>query len=130
MFKYSRTSGSGSFSWVIQRVTGIVLVIVMIGHYILMHYNPQSGHTYDAVLARMQSNWYRVLDLTFVVLGMYHGLNGLWSIFRDYKLKPWQTITALSLLIIFGLAFTLWGIKTILDIPYVPTTNSVVNLIK
>ena len=128
MFKYQRSSGSGSFGWVFQRITGIVLVVVLIGHYILMHYNPESGHTYDAVLARMQSSWYRVLDLTFVVLAMYHGLNGLWSIFRDYRLKPWQSITAVSLLIIFGLAFTLWGIKTILDIPYV-STNSVVNLV-
>jgi succinate dehydrogenase / fumarate reductase membrane anchor subunit len=128
MFRYQRSSGSGSFSWVAQRITGIVLVIVMIGHYILMHYNPESGHTYDAVLVRMQSNWYRVLDLTFVVLGMYHGLNGVWSIFRDYRLKPWQTITVITLLIIFGLAFTLWGIKTILDIPYV-STNSIVNIL-
>lgn len=128
MFKYQRSSGSGSFSWVVQRITGIVLVVVLIGHYILMHYNPESGHTYDAVLARMQSSWYRVLDLTFVVLAMYHGLNGVWSIFRDYKLKPWQTITVISLLIIFGLAFTLWGIKTILDIPYI-SNNSVVSLV-
>jgi len=129
MFKYQRSSGSGSFSWVFQRITGIVLVVVLIGHYILMHYSPESGHTYDAVLARMQSNWYRVLDLTFIVLAMYHGLNGLWSIFRDYRLKPWQTLTVISLLIIFGLAFTLWGIKTILDIPYV-STNSIVNLVQ
>ncbi len=129
MFKYQRSSGSGSFSWVVQRITGIVLVVVLIGHYILMHYNPESGHTYDAVLTRMQSNWYRVLDLTFVVLAMYHGLNGVWSIFRDYKLKAWQTITVISLLIVFGLAFSLWGIKTILDIPYV-STNSVVNLVR
>ncbi len=129
MFKYQRSSGSGSFSWVVQRITGIVLVVVVIGHYILMHYNPESGHTYDAVLTRMQSNWYRVLDLTFVVLAMYHGLNGVWSIFRDYKLKAWQTITVISLLIIFGLAFSLWGIKTILDIPYV-STNSIVNLVR
>ena len=129
MFKYQRSSSSGSFSWVVQRITGIVLVVVVIGHYILMHYNPESGHTYDAVLTRMQSNWYRVLDLTFVVLAMYHGLNGVWSIFRDYKLKAWQTITVISLLIIFGLAFSLWGIKTILDIPYV-STNSVVNLVR
>ena len=121
MFKYQRSSGSGSFSWVFQRITGIILVVIMIGHYILMHYHPDSGHTYDAVLIRMQSSWYRVLDLTFVVLAMYHGLNGVWSIFRDYRLKPWQTITALSVIIIFGLAFTLWGIKTILDIPYVQT---------
>jgi len=129
MFKYQRSSGSGSFSWVFQRITGIVLVVVLIGHYILMHYTPESGHTYDAVLARMQSNWYRVLDLTFIVLAMYHGLNGVWSIFRDYRLKPWQTLTVISLLIIFGLAFTLWGIKTILDIPYV-STNSIVNLVQ
>lgn len=121
MFKYQRSSGSGSFSWVFQRITGIILVVILIGHYILMHYHPESGHTYDAVLIRMQSSWYRVLDLTFVVLAMYHGLNGVWSIFRDYRLKPWQTITVLSVIIILGLSFTLWGIKTILDIPYVQT---------
>jgi succinate dehydrogenase / fumarate reductase membrane anchor subunit len=129
MFNYKRSRNSGSFSWVLQRITGIVLVVVMIGHYILMHYNPQSGHSYEAVLIRMQSNWYRVLDLTFVVLGMYHGMNGVWGIFRDYKLKSWQTITVVSFLIIFGLAFTLWGIKTIMDIPYV-ATSSVAFLVK
>jgi succinate dehydrogenase / fumarate reductase membrane anchor subunit len=129
MFNYKRSRNSGSFSWVFQRITGIVLVVVMIGHYILMHYNPQSGHSYEAVLIRMQSNWYRVLDLTFVVLGMYHGMNGVWGIFRDYKLKSWQSITVVSFLIIFGLAFTLWGIKTIMDIPYV-ATSSVAFLVK
>jgi succinate dehydrogenase / fumarate reductase membrane anchor subunit len=129
MFKYQRSRTTGSTSWVIQRITGIVLVVVMIGHYILMHYNPESGHSYDAVLARMQSSWYRVLDLTFIVLGMYHGLNGVWGIFRDYKLKPWQSITVFSLILVFGLAFTLWGIKTILDIPYV-TSNSTTFLVK
>ncbi|MEO8514959.1 MAG: succinate dehydrogenase, hydrophobic membrane anchor protein [Ignavibacteria bacterium] len=124
MYKHQNSRSSGSFSWVFQRVTGLILVVVMIGHYILMHYTPESGHTYDAVLARMQSNWYRVLDLTFIVLGMYHGLNGIWGIFRDYKLKQWQTITIMGILIIFGLAFTLWGIKTVLDIPYVQTSTS------
>jgi len=119
MYKHQSSRNSGSFSWIFQRITGIVLVVVMIGHYLLMHFNPENGHTYAAVLARMQNSWYRVLDLTFVVLGMYHGLNGVWSIFRDYKLKQWQSVTVLSLIIIFGLAFTLWGIKTILDIPYV-----------
>ena len=123
MYKHQTTRSSGSFSWVFQRVTGVILVVILIGHYILMHYTPESGHTYDAVLARMQSNWYRVLDLVFVVLAMYHGLNGVWGIFRDYKLKQWQSVAIMGFLIIFGLAFTLWGIKTILDIPYVQTTS-------
>lgn len=124
MYKHQNSRSSGSFSWVFQRVTGVILVVILIAHYILMHYNPTSGHTYDSVLARMQSNWYRVLDLTFIVLGMYHGLNGVWGIFRDYKLKPWQTVSILGIIIIGGLAFTLWGIKTILDIPYVSTVTS------
>jgi succinate dehydrogenase / fumarate reductase membrane anchor subunit len=126
MYKHQNSRSSGSFSWVFQRVTGIILVVVLIGHYILMHYTPDSGHTYDAVLARMQSNWYRVLDLTFVVLGMYHGMNGIWGIFRDYKLKSWQTISIVGVVLIVGLAFTLWGIKTILDIPYVSTVTSTI----
>ncbi len=129
MFKYQVSRTTGSTGWVIQRITGIVLVVIMISHYILMHYNPESGHSYEAVLARMQSSWYRVLDLTFIVLGMYHGLNGVWGIFRDYKLKPWQSITVFSLILVLGLAFTLWGIKTILDIPYV-TSNSTTFLVK
>lgn len=121
MYKHQASRSSGSFSWVFQRITGVILVVILIGHFILMHYTPESGHTYDAVLARMQSNWYRVLDLVFVVLAMYHGLNGVWGIFRDFKLKQWQSVTILSVIIILGLAFTLWGIKTILDIPYVQT---------
>lgn len=121
MYKHQASRGSGSFNWVFQRVTGVILVVILIGHFILMHYTPESGHTYDAVLARMQSNWYRVLDLVFVVLAMYHGLNGVWGIFRDFKLKQWQSVTILGLIVIIGLAFTLWGIKTILDIPYVQT---------
>jgi succinate dehydrogenase / fumarate reductase, membrane anchor subunit len=124
LYKHRDSRSSGSFSWIFQRISGLILVVVMIGHYILMHYTPESGHTYDAVLARMQSNWYRVLDLVFLLLAMYHGLNGIWGIFRDYKLKPWQSITIIGLLIVSGLAFSLWGIKTILDIPYVQTSTS------
>ncbi len=119
MFKYNSSKSSGSKSWVLQRVTGIALVVLMIGHYILMHYHPDSGHTYQAVLTRMQFSWYRIIDLSFLVLGMYHGLNGVWGIFRDYKLKNWMNLSIISALIIFGLAFVAWGVSIIFSIPYV-----------
>ena len=91
MYKYKGTKDSGGRSWLMQRITGLALVVLMIGHYVLMHYTPESGHTYDAVLGRMQYSWYRIIDITFVTLAMYHGLNGVWGVFRDYKLKTWQS---------------------------------------
>ena len=118
MFNYKGSKESGAKSWVLQRISGIVLVIFAIGHYILMHYHPESGKTYEAVLARMQFPWYRIVDLTFITFGMYHGLNGIWNIFRDYNLKPWSKITIVSFLIIFGIAFMVWGYSIIFQIPY------------
>ena len=54
MYKYKGTKDSGSKSWLLQRISGLALVVFMIGHYVLMHYTPESAHTYDAVLGRMQ----------------------------------------------------------------------------
>jgi len=121
MFKYQSSKNSGAQSWILQRISGIALVVLMIGHYILMHYHPDSGHTYDAVLGRMQYSWYRIIDLTFLTLGMYHGLNGIWGIFRDYDVKPWLKITIVSALIFLGIAFTAWGYNIIFSIPYLKT---------
>ena len=118
MYKYQASKNSGSFNWVMVRITGLALVVFMIGHYILMHYNPDSGHTYEAVFARMQSSWYRIIDLSFITLAMYHGLIGIWMIFRDYKLKSWLRISIIAALVIFGIAFTAWGYNIIFSIPY------------
>lgn len=118
-YKYKASKNSGSSSWVLQRITGLALVVLMIGHYILMHYQPESGHTYGAVLNRMQHSWYRIIDITFITLGMYHGLNGIWNIFRDYKLKQWAKLSIISALILLGIAFTAWGYSIIFSIPYV-----------
>ncbi len=118
MYKYQSSKNSGAKSWILQRITGLALVVLMLGHYILMHYSPDSGHTYQAVLTRMQFSWYRIIDLLFVTLAMYHGLNGVWGIFRDYKLAPWLKISIVSALVILGVAFTAWGYNIIFSIPY------------
>lgn len=119
MFNYTASKESGAKSWVFQRITGIILVVFTIGHFILMHYQPDNGKTYEAVLGRMQSPWYRLIDIVFITFAMYHGLNGIWNIFRDYKLNQWAKITIISFLIVFGVVFTIWGYQIIFSIPYI-----------
>lgn len=123
MFRYQPSKNTGSKSWMLQRITGLALVVLMIGHYILMHYHPESGHTYEAVLKRMSFSWYRIIDLTFLILGFYHGLNGLWNIFRDYDLKPWAKISVVSALVILWVIFVSWGFAIIFSIPYAPVIS-------
>jgi succinate dehydrogenase / fumarate reductase membrane anchor subunit len=113
--KYYGSRGSGAPAWYLQRVSGVALFVVAIGHYILMHYHLDSGHTYDAVLARMQNPLYKALQISFVVLGLYHGLSGTWNIFRDYKMPAWLSWTILGLLYLAGISFASLGIATILS---------------
>jgi len=113
-FKFNGSRNSGAKNWYIQRISGVILVIVLIGHYILMHATPDSGHTYQAVLARLHQPIWKVIDLTFVTLGLWHGLNGTWNVIRDYELKPWISTTIYTTLILVALAFWFLGINTIL----------------
>lgn len=114
-YKQIPSKSGGAVPWFLQRVTGIVLLFVMIGHYILMHYNIDSGHSYEAVLSRMQNPFYKGLQMTFVVLGIYHGINGTWSVIRDFKLNQVVTWTLYSLLVISGVVFSLIGITTLMS---------------
>ncbi len=113
-YKIHRSQTSGAPSWFWQRVTGIVLVVVLLGHYVLMHATPDAGHTYDAVLARMQSPWWKAIDLTFVVFGLYHGLQGIWNIVRDFMLGQLGRLIALTIILLLGIGFGVMGFATIL----------------
>ena len=114
-YRQVSSKSGGALSWFLQRVTGIVLLFVMIGHYLLMHYNIDSGHTYSAVLSRMQNPFYKGLQMTFVVVGIYHGVNGTWSVVRDFKLKKSVSWTIYALLVISGVVFGLIGITTLMS---------------
>lgn len=115
IYKHLGSRSSGAPGWLFQRITGLVLAVAMVGHYILMHYTPSSGHEFASTFARMQNPWWKVFYLTFVVVGLYHGLNGVWSIFRDYKMKRWQSMTILGFILIAGISFAVFGFMNVLS---------------
>ena len=114
-YKFEGSGSSGAYNWFLQRISGIILVILLIGHYILMHAAPDSGHTYQAVMERLHQPVWKVIDLSFVTLGLWHGLNGTWNVLRDYQIKPFWSITLYTVILIIGIAFWFLGINTILS---------------
>jgi succinate dehydrogenase / fumarate reductase membrane anchor subunit len=97
-----------------QRITGLALVILTVGHYILMHYNPTSGHDYGETASRLGSPLFKGVYLGFITIGMYHGLQGVWNIIRDFKLKPMVGMTLFGLIVLAGIIFVGLGWNTIL----------------
>lgn len=112
---YSHSRRSGASRWWLVRITGLALIPLLVGHYILMHYNPASGHDYGETASRLASPWFKGLYLSFITIGMYHGLIGMWNIIRDYKMKPIVGMTIFGILIVAGTVFLALGWNTILS---------------
>jgi len=111
---YAKGRTSGAPAWMLQRITGLALVILTVGHYIMMHYTPASGHDYDWTAARLASPMFKGLYLGFITIGMYHGLQGCWNVVRDFKFRPWLTYTIFGSLLVAGIIFLGIGWNTML----------------
>lgn len=112
-FRFKGRGGSGAFAWLMQRLSGLALIVLTVGHYIMVHYQPASGHTWDAVVSRLSSPVFVGLYAAFLVLGMYHGIQGIWNIIRDFKLKPVVSMTLYGLLLVLALIFLGMGLNTL-----------------
>jgi succinate dehydrogenase hydrophobic membrane anchor protein len=105
---------SGAGAWMFQRISGVALVVLTVGHYFMMHYAAKSGHDFGSTADRLAQPIYKGLYLAFITIGMYHGVQGLWNIVRDFKLKPSMTYTILGCLVVFALIFLGMGWNTML----------------
>ena len=77
----------GAGRWFFQRISGIALLVFLLSHFWVTHYFPGGDVTYQKVALRLAHPEWKFFHLTFLVLGLSHGLNGLWTISEDYIRK-------------------------------------------
>ena len=74
------------YSWVFMRVSGIVLIFLVLGHLFIM--NILDGGVqrinFAFVAGRWASPFWQVWDLAMLWLAMLHGTNGLRTVVNDY----------------------------------------------
>ena len=79
---------SGSTAWLLQRVTAVVLLVVLAFHFILLHFlNHAADVTLWATGVRMDQLSYFLVMLLFLVAGAYHGLNGIYNALLNWGLS-------------------------------------------
>jgi succinate dehydrogenase / fumarate reductase membrane anchor subunit len=118
-YKFEGSGGSGSFSWFFQRITGAILFIQVLVHFYIAHETWDAGHNWTTIIERLSNPYMKTFYLVFVVLGLYHGLNGLWDIIRDYHISPGKRKFIFSLIVTVGLFIGALGLLTMLNLPSV-----------
>ncbi len=102
------------FSWYFFRISGVILIFLVIIHLVLMHIVVDVSKTvYDYVADRYDNPFWRLYDLVLLTLALLHGLNGLRILIDDnVRSRGWR-LTAQSVVWTFALVFWLLGMMTI-----------------
>jgi succinate dehydrogenase / fumarate reductase membrane anchor subunit len=74
------------YSWVFMRVSGLLLVFLVLGHLFVMHVADGGVErvNFAFVAGRWSSPFWRTWDLAMLWLAELHGTNGLRTIINDY----------------------------------------------
>ena len=88
------------YSWIFMRVSGVLLVVLVLGHLFIM--NILDGGVqrinFGFVAGRWASPFWQVWDLSMLWLAMIHGTNGLRTIVNDYTNRDATRFTLKMLL--------------------------------
>lgn len=93
-----RRSNFEMYSWVFMRLSGIVLVVLVLGHLLIMNILDGGVHriNWGFVAGRWASPYWQIWDLLMLWLAVLHGGNGLRTVINDYARRNgtrfWLTV--------------------------------------
>lgn len=103
----------GALSWLGQRITGIVLTPILLAHLLTMHRYHKHGLAWNDVIALFNKPYWKVLEISFLVLALYHAVNGVYSLAQDYVTRPGARLTIFGVLVLLALALLAFGLVTV-----------------
>lgn len=95
-------------TWILLRLTGVVLSLLVLGHFALTHIVNDVAETDAAFVAdRFASALFVAWDALMLITALVHGAAGLWIVSGEYapaSSRSWRTglIVVASALAIFG----------------------------
>jgi succinate dehydrogenase cytochrome b556 subunit len=103
-------------NWYLQRITGALLVLLLAAHFWVEHFMTaelQRGNlSYQAILSRISNPAWRAIDIAFLLVALYHGLNGVRNIALDYsRISPRGIRAITAALMVAGAVWAYWGIE-------------------
>jgi succinate dehydrogenase / fumarate reductase membrane anchor subunit len=106
--------------WLFMRISGIVLLLLAVGHTLIMHLPAEGVERvdYDFVAQRWASPFWRTWDWMMLTLALIHGINGLRNVTLDYVRRPGVRFTINMASYVLG--FTLFILGTVIVVTFQP----------
>jgi succinate dehydrogenase / fumarate reductase, membrane anchor subunit len=97
--------------WLFMRISGVVLLVLAVGHVLIMHVfdGGVDRVDFEFVAVRWQSPFWRTWDWLMLVLALVHGVNGLRVITLDYVRRPGLRIAINGVFTITGVVLFALG---------------------
>lgn len=108
--------------WYLQRITGALLVILLAMHFWVEHFMAgavsRGELEFKVIQSRIANPWMQTVDIAFLFVALYHGLNGLRNIILDYSvIKPQVARVITVLIIVAGIVWAYWGVTAFVGNP-------------
>ncbi len=107
--EYQLNPNLGTFSWVIHRITGILLILYIFPHIWSVSSSQAGKESFDAKMNLFGSPFFKVLELGLVLLVAIHMLNGIRITLTDFalltrkhKLFFWIGVTLFVLALVYS----------------------------
>ena len=103
------------YGWIFMRVSGVLLVVLVIGHLVvnLMVGEGIKAIDFGFVANKWASPFWQVYDLLMLWLAMIHGTNGLRTVINDYAERDQTRFWLKALLVVSATAVIVIGTLTI-----------------
>ena len=116
-YRGTRERPAGGFelwSWLFMRISGIVLLLLAVGHVLIMHVMDEGIDRvdFDFVADRWGSPLWRTWDWALLSLGLIHGINGLRVVTQDYVKTPGARFAVN--MVFYTLGFVLFVLGTVI----------------
>jgi succinate dehydrogenase / fumarate reductase membrane anchor subunit len=104
-----------TWQWFFMRISGLVLVVLALGHFALTHIiNDVAETDAEFVTDRWSNPLWRSYDWALLTLALFHGLNGLRVIIDDYVRSPGKRAAVKSVIYVVSGTLFVYGTLTII----------------